>query len=666
MAFCGFAGQATLTERQAVKRAYRHILFDCRFAKYLPFLPFSPRFQGRVRMKRVIVAALLVCATGYFAMLRAEPGQSGSPDGFSVTVVPFQALGDVKKSVSEVISAELDSQISVVVQRTVSTGSLNADAFVQSCGAETCEKKTTHRVRGSIGNLGSKYLLNAQLETSDGKNKLFTGKRDIPQDDDSLISALADLARDIVECLQGKNCKDEPWGGGEAPMPGVAAAGGGTGIRGTAAPVDKVDYGTLRVNSRPQGAEVYVDGELKGKTPLAVPRIEAGDRTVIIHSDGFADSTEAVTVRANQTMDLSKALAELTGKLEVTTTPPDAQVFIDDKYVGQSPYKNPAIRTGNYKVALKLKNFADGSATATVEANRTARVDERLKGLPGKIVVSTTPAKATVFVDGNEAGKSLYSGPAEPGTHKIRVSLNGYQDGEKEVEVKPGQSAAATFTLEEAPKGYAGGGSSGGMVTIPAGNFLYGDDKKSVYLAAFKIDRTEVTVADYARCVQAGKCTKPDSSSDPDNWGKPGRENHPVNDVNWNDAKAYCEWAGKRLPSEQEWEKAARGTDGRTYPWGEQEPTCDRTILDEGGLGCGKNGTWPVCSKPNGNSPYGLCDMTGNVWEWTADWYTVNETRVLRGGSWSDDGNMTFFRAGDRSGCAPADLGNNLGFRCAQ
>ncbi len=206
------------------------------------------------------------------------------------------------------------------------------------------------------------------------------------------------------------------------------------------------------------------------------------------------------------------------------------------------------------------------------------------------------------------------------------------------------------------------------MVTIPAGSFLYGDDRKPVSLPAFKIDKSEVTVADYGKCVQAGKCAKPDSRSTADNWGKPGRERHPVNDVNWDDAATYCEWAGKRLPSEQEWEKAARGMDGRTYPWGEQEPTCSRTVISQAGDGCGRFSTWPVCSKPSGNSPYELCDMVGNVWEWTDDPDVYKkEIRVLRGGGWSwSVSDSEFFRPSYGWHHSPDSTTFNFGFRCAQ
>ncbi len=178
------------------------------------------------------------------------------------------------------------------------------------------------------------------------------------------------------------------------------------------------------------------------------------------------------------------------------------------------------------------------------------------------------------------------------------------------------------------------------MVEVPGGPFQMGDKKSlhTVEVAGFKIDTTEVTVAAYAECVTAGQCTKPDSDSGYDNWGKADRAQHPVNSVDWHQATAYCTWKGKRLPTEQEWEKAARGTDGRIYPWGNQAATCDLAVMNKGGLGCGRESTWPVGSKPAGASPYGALNMSGNVWEWTSDGSSQNEKhRVNRGGSWGGE-----------------------------
>lgn len=137
-----------------------------------------------------------------------------------------------------------------------------------------------------------------------------------------------------------------------------------------------------------------------------------------------------------------------------------------------------------------------------------------------------------------------------------------------------------------------------------------------VTLSGYYIDKTEVTVAAYGECVTAGSCTVPSTGSSC-NWGVSGREQDPMNCVDWTNASIYCAWAGKRLPTEAEWEKAARGTDGRRYPWGVHEPDCAHAVMYECALS-----TKPVCSKsPIGNSPYGLCDVAGNVSEWVSDWY---------------------------------------------
>ena len=164
------------------------------------------------------------------------------------------------------------------------------------------------------------------------------------------------------------------------------------------------------------------------------------------------------------------------------------------------------------------------------------------------------------------------------------------------------------------------------MVRIPAGEFLYGDEKKRE-LFEFWIDKTPVTNAEYFRFV-ADTGHEPPTHWD-DEIPPEGISDHPVVNVSWQDAVAYAEWADKRLPTEEEWEKAARGTDGRKYPWGDEEPTPDLC-----NYGKNEGGTTPVGKySPQGDSPYGCVDMAGNVWEWTASDY-YKGTKVLRGGSW--------------------------------
>jgi len=229
-----------------------------------------------------------------------------------------------------------------------------------------------------------------------------------------------------------------------------------------------------------------------------------------------------------------------------------------------------------------------------------------------------------------------------------------------------------------------------GMVRILGGTFMMGcvsgdnlcegDERPPhpVTLKSFDMDRTEVTVEDFGRCVNAGRCAEP-NSHEPCNGGRAERNTHPINCVDWNQAKAYCEWAGKRLPSEAEWEYAARGgLSGRIYPWGNEPADCSRAVLDDERNGCGKYATWPAGSKAaNG---FGLYDMAGNVGEWCSDWYdakaysqtpspdpqgaSAGHYRVFRGGSWDDS--PPYLRVSRRNRLNPDDWINDIGFRCAR
>jgi len=217
------------------------------------------------------------------------------------------------------------------------------------------------------------------------------------------------------------------------------------------------------------------------------------------------------------------------------------------------------------------------------------------------------------------------------------------------------------------------------------------DDEKSsgpVEIGAFEIDRTEVTVAQYAACVVAGACsadglTMPSTGTEDQpelawtcNWDVKERAQHPINCVSYEMAEAYCTWAGKRLPSAAEWERAARGTDGRRYPWGNEDVApkaqanlSDVTLLrhDPGGWGLeqyddGFVSTAPVGSFPAGRSPSGALDMAGNVWELTS---TRDDSRVeMRGGSWSYFPHA--LRVSDKAYAPNGRRNGDTGFRCAR
>jgi len=247
------------------------------------------------------------------------------------------------------------------------------------------------------------------------------------------------------------------------------------------------------------------------------------------------------------------------------------------------------------------------------------------------------------------------------------------------------------------------------MRLVPAGEFTMGNDaddalaecqkfrsdcKKDwfideepphlVYLDAFYMDTYEVTNAAYKACEEAGVCDRPRktrSSTRSSYYGDSQYDDYPVIFVDWYQAGAYCRWRGGSLPTEAQWEKAARGTEGHTYPWGEGID-CSRANYG----GCGDGDTTKVGSYESGLSPNGMYDMAGNVWEWVADWYDSGyygtlaegvrdptgpgsgEYRVMRGGSWYDV-NGKDLRVSDRRGLNP-DLEDsnhsNIGFRCVR
>jgi iron(II)-dependent oxidoreductase len=246
-------------------------------------------------------------------------------------------------------------------------------------------------------------------------------------------------------------------------------------------------------------------------------------------------------------------------------------------------------------------------------------------------------------------------------------------------------------------------------VTIPGGKFTMGtEDFKDaqpvhkVDIRTFDMSKTPVTVEQYAECVSKGACAKPMIRSMKDmycNWGEKGRERHPINCVTWDQANQYAKFKNARLPSEAEWEYAATsGGRNQKYPWGNDEPTCDRAVMrvNRNMLGCGKNSTVDVCSRPAGNTAQGLCDMAGNVSQWVQDGYqdsykgapvdgsafkgeaisqsrimamlgTFTGNRVLRGGSFASNGTKReSLRANDRSSYEATRNCSFFGFRIAR
>lgn len=222
------------------------------------------------------------------------------------------------------------------------------------------------------------------------------------------------------------------------------------------------------------------------------------------------------------------------------------------------------------------------------------------------------------------------------------------------------------------------------MMLVPAGDFIMGTDgtindnpTHQIYLDGYYLDKYEVTNAHYKTCVDSDVCELPyqlSSKTRPSYYGNTQFDNYPVLAVDYDQAKIYCEWRGSQLPTEAQWEKAARGTDERRYPWGNEQSDPTFANYDDN-----QGDTTVVGSYESGVSPYGVYDMAGNVWEWVADWYaekyyqnspTFNPTGpddgvnpVVRGGAWNTNWSQleVFHRF-----INPPNRYTSVGFRCAK
>ena len=278
-----------------------------------------------------------------------------------------------------------------------------------------------------------------------------------------------------------------------------------------------------------------------------------------------------------------------------------------------------------------------------------------------RVALATACAAATAACATREATHELPGGaPAPAGTGAgLRSAPRG------DTEVTPSRGSRARPPAEPPPAD---------MVFVPGGASARHGAPGEPSLGggrggAFYLDRTEVTQRRYAKCVIEGACRAPLCEDGPTRYEPTARPDHPVVCVDWERARAYCEWAGKRLPKEVEWEWAARGGDDRRYPWGDEEPTCERANI----RACGHGAALRAGGAPEGASSAGALDMAGNVWEWVDDWYSgsaagasgaAGSQKVLRGGGFRDGPDALLVAA--RAFAPPAESFAHVGFRCAR
>ncbi len=407
----------------------------------------------------------------------------------------------------------------------------------------------------------------------------------------------------------------------------------------------KESFGIIEISSTPSGAEIWLNGEKTSHRTPSQLKLRGGTYEIELRHPKAPKVNKKVELKAGY------------------------RVSIDVILVSGSDEKSDK-KVQKIKVRKKLI-----SRVKRKKRRRIRRGGVRSRSY--KLRIETEPPGAEIWLDGEKLDKlSPLTIDLKRSKASVKAVLKGYIPAEEEVSFGGEREKKLVLKLRrKGPKG---------MSFVPAGEFWMGNNAGSyiekpmrkVYLSAFWIDRYEVRVKDYLRCVKSGFC-KPPKKGKGCNASYPDRQNHPINCISWFDAKRYCQWRGKMLPTEAQWEKAARGTSAQLYPWGNGSPNCKRANY----LDCGLDGTLPVGSKPRGKSPYGAFDMSGNVWEWIYDRFQDkyyrrapsknpvnfprgNLPRVIRGGAWNTPADR--LHASYRSDAWPSKRDPTIGFRCVK
>ena len=394
--------------------------------------------------------------------------------------------------------------------------------------------------------------------------------------------------------------------------------------------------GSVMIETEPEpGATIFIAGTEIGQTPYLLEGMPPGRLIVNVGREGYKPASEMVEVpRRGETVTQVITLRPLQAYLSVESDPPYAEVILEGiGTLGQTPLVNRPVPAGDHTYEIRLENYRSEENAFTAETDFRYQFTHSLRPMPGRLRITSEPPLASIWINDEERASRT---PAEfelvVGLYRVAVHTEGHIMAEEVVELMPNENLELSLTLEP-------GNAPRGMVLIPAGEFIFGVNEGSpderpqqrIHLPAFYIDRYEVTNAQFKEVF-------------PNHPIAEGMENHPVTGVSYRLAEEYARRVGKRLPTEKEWEKAARGTDGRNYPWGS---TFRREFVNSSEQPGGVDPELRAVGQFRGGvSPYGVMDMAGNAYEWTSSWYGPypgNEDikteygqiyRVLRGGSY--------------------------------
>ncbi len=450
--------------------------------------------------------------------------------------------------------------------------------------------------------------------------------------------------------------------------------------------------GTLQVKTSP-GAVIFFDNEQRGSADstgqYSLPEVAAGTHQLRVEAAGKKIYRHDVTVLGGQTANIEAPLAEFAGTVLVKTLP-GAVIFFDNEQRGSADstgqFSLPEVPAGTHELRVTSVGNVQHRLDISVVAGQALNIAVPFEEVTGRILVQSS-AGATVFLDGVAQGATDAMGrltlpSLAVGSHDFRVAAPGKMDYRREINLVAGQETILAVNLADLKftPGIAHVNARDGLgyIWLPPGHFemgcSHGDSEcaieekpahRVILNTGFWIGKTDVTVGAYKRFAAATGRQMPVAPNFDESWSN---ENMPMVDVRWSDARDYCSWVGGRLPTEAEWEYAARGgsPDGR---YG--------NVDDIAWYGKNSQQQAHEVAQKRSNK-FGLYDMLGNVWQWMNDWYAqayyqgspaqdpqgpaTGPGRVVRGGAWSNFvGNV---RVSSRAGADPEAGNNSEGFRC--
>ena len=536
-------------------------------------------------------------------------------------------------------------------------------------------------IAGRISKVGRTFALSMQLYDT-ARGELLAGEDAEAKSDEELLQVSASAAERLLAPLRPKQAGPKPQG--------QRSAGTESKIDESGAQVDLGGGGDevlVKIDSNPPGANARADGALLCQSTPCSKMMTTGAHEVSFEKEGYEGAPQRVQVKKGTV--ITGQLARIAATLAVNSEPSGLPISVDGEKAGASPVARRELAPGTHevvvddpcwlrtgeKVVLKkgedrtlqiagkqrqagLKLTAEDERGNAVEAR--AKLDGRdLGAVPGSFTVPYC-AKALV-VEAADTGAEQTLALQEGKVSALKLVLKRRCPPNSNWNAATAQCQCIAGTVWDVAAGRCDKPKYGvEFVALPGGT-LKGGNFNGQRVAPFSLAPTATTVEQYEKCVTAGACSEPNTGGTC-NW-KTDRRNHPVNCVDWNQATAFCKWAGGRLPTAEEREWAASSGKGWTYPWGNEEPGA-RACWDGEGSDVGKGNRKTTCvvgSHSAGASRQGIQDLAGNVWEWLSN--DSGSGKELRGGSWGD-GDPDLLRAADRNGDAPTNRNNLIGLRC--